>query len=73
MRRFWSEQQLEHNEHEEQESRPLDNARKPFTAHQPIDCFDLEKVTSGENAFILGFEFGRHVILRLSQEWIVVS
>jgi hypothetical protein len=33
----------------------------------------LQEVAPGKDAFVLRFEFGGHVIARLSQRWIVFS
>ena len=63
VRGFGSEQQLEHDDHEDQQRGPLDDAREPFTAHEPVNRFDLQEVAACKNTFILGFEFGGHVIV----------
>ena len=70
MRGLRSKQELEHDQHEEQQCGPLDDARKPFTAHQSVDGFDLQQVAARKDISILWFEFGCHISYSLP-EWIV--
>ena len=65
VRRLGSQKQLEHDQHEEQQRGPLDDAGEPFAAHQAVDGFDLQQISACRDVLILWFDHNRHVIYLL--------
>jgi hypothetical protein len=46
---------LEHDNHEDDQCRPLNDPRDPLTAHEPVNRFDLQEIAPREDIFIFPY------------------